>query len=349
MTTTHNTPPSNDDPLIEQRKKDHVEITRFKDVQSELTTGLERYHYMHRALPDLNLDAVDTAITVFGKRLAAPILISSMTGGILEGTPINRTLAAAAQHAGIAMGLGSQRAAIIRPELAETFRVRDVAPDILRFANVGAVQLNYGFTVDDYRRAVDMAETDALILHFNALQEAVQPEGDRDFSGLLPKLETLCRTIGVPVIAKEVGWGFSKEDIRRLVSVGVNAIDVAGAGGTSWSQVESFREMTEVQQTIARAFVGWGIPTADAIRYVREAAPDMPIFASGGLKDGIDVAKCITLGASLGGFAQRFIKVADQGVDAVIRLIEIVRQQLQITMFMTASADIAALRKAEMS
>lgn len=332
--------------VIERRKADHIRINLEENVQfPRLTTGLENYRFMHAALPEIDLDEVDTSLTLFGKRLRSPLLISSMTGGTGEASGINRTLAAAAQQTGIAMGLGSQRAAIARPELAATFKVRDVAPDILLFANVGAVQLNYGFGVDEYRRAVDMAEADALILHFNALQEAVQPEGDGNFKNLLPKIEALCKTIGVPVIAKEVGWGFSPNDARRLANVGIAAIDVAGAGGTSWSEVEYHRAPTAFHAQIARSFADWGIPTAQSIEYVREAAPGLTIIASGGLRDGIDVAKCIALGAAVGGLAGPFLKAAVQSLDATIDTIRILERQIQITMFAAGAPDIRALQK----
>ncbi|MGH2523361.1 MAG: type 2 isopentenyl-diphosphate Delta-isomerase, partial [Anaerolineales bacterium] len=278
-------------PATATRKADHIRINLEEDVRSGLTTGLERYRFIHQALPELDLASIDASGPLFGKTLRAPLLISSMTGGTDRAHAINRTLAAAAQSAGIAMGLGSQRAAIENPELAPTFQVRDVAPDILLFANLGAVQFNYGYGPDQCRRAVDMIGADALILHLNALQEAVQPEGDVNFSGLLKKIEAVCRALrpmGVPVIAKEVGWGFSERAARQLASAGVAAIDVAGAGGTSWSQVEMHRAKTESQKRIAAAFIDWGIPTADAIQNVRRAAPGLPIIASGGLRDGIE-------------------------------------------------------------
>src|SRR5690554_348209 len=221
----------------EQRKDDHIRINLEEHVPfPRLTTGLERYSFMHQAVPELDVAEVDLRSTFPGKPLQAPILISSMTGGTERAQGINRTLAEAAQEAGIAMGLGSQRAAIEDPSLGRTFQVREVAPDILLFANLGAVQLNYGYGVDECRRAVELIEADALVLHLNPLQEAVQPEGDTRFAGLLQRIEAVCRALPVPVIAKEVGWGFSEEDARLLAGAGVSAIDVAGAGGTSWSQ-----------------------------------------------------------------------------------------------------------------
>ena len=237
------------------RKADHIRINLEEEVRSGLTTGLQRYHFVHQALPELDLADVDLSLTVFEKMLRAPLLISSMTGGTGQARQINQALATAAQETGIAMGLGSQRAAIEQPDLAATFRVRQVAPDILLFANLGAVQLNYGYGVEQCQMAVDMIEADALILHLNALQEAVQPEGDTDFSGLLQKIETVCRSLSVPVIAKEVGWGISKRAARQLAEAGVAAIDVAGAGGTSWTQVEMHRAKNESEARLAAAFI----------------------------------------------------------------------------------------------
>jgi isopentenyl-diphosphate delta-isomerase len=326
------------------RKADHIRINLEEDVRSGLTTGLERYQFMHQALPELDLKAVDTRGNWFGKTLRLPLLISSMTGGTEAARALNRTLAAAAHSAGIAMGLGSQRAAIEDPALAATFQVRDVAPDILLFANLGAVQFNYGYGVDQCRRAVDMIQADALILHLNALQEAVQPEGDSNFSGLLAKIEAVCRALPVPVIGKEVGWGMSEQAARQLASAGVQAIDVAGAGGTSWSQVEMHRARTETQKRVAAAFLGWGIPTADAIQNVRRAAPQLPVIASGGLRDGIDVAKCIALGAGLAGLAGPFLKAAAVSLDAAQEAIAEIGRELRIAMFAAGAGSLAQLQ-----
>jgi isopentenyl-diphosphate delta-isomerase len=326
------------------RKADHIRINLEEDVRSGLTTGLERYHFVHQALPELNLAEVDATVTWFGKSLQAPLLISSMTGGTEIASAINRTLAAAAQAAGIAMGLGSQRAAVENADLAPTFQVRDVAPDILLFANLGAVQFNYGYGVDQCRRAVDMIRADALVLHLNALQEAVQPEGDANFAGLLHKIEAVCRALPVPVIAKEVGWGMSEQAARALAAAGVAAIDVAGAGGTSWSQVEMHRARTESQKRVAAAFIDWGIPTAEAIQNVRRTAPGLPVIASGGLRDGIDVAKCLALGAGLGGLASPFLKAAAVSVEAVTEVAAELARELRIAMFAAGAGNIAQLQ-----
>lgn len=333
----------------EGRKLDHILINLEEDVQfPRLTTGLERYRFLHQALPELNLNDIDTRLTIFNKQLHSPILISSMTGGTDMARAINRNLAHAAQRNGIAMGLGSQRAAIEEGDLADSYAIRDIAPNILLFANIGAVQLNYGYGLDECRRAVDMIGADALILHFNVLQEAVQAEGDIDFAGLLVKVEAVCANLGVPVIAKEVGWGFSKVAARALAQAGVAAIDVAGAGGTSWSEVEYHRAPSAFHARVARSFADWGIPTADAIRYARSAAPDLPVFASGGLRDGIDIAKCLALGADLAGLASPFLRAASQSAEAVDELIRELKAQLRIAMLCTASSDLPSLRSAQL-
>ncbi len=330
----------------ERRKDDHIRINLEEEVQfPRVTTGLERYRFMHQAVPELDLDAVSTETTLFGRRLDSPLLISSMTGGTERAQLINRALAEAAQEARIAMGLGSQRAAIEDGSLDITYRVREIAPDVLLFANLGAVQLNYGYGIDECRRAVDLLQADALILHLNAVQEAVQPEGDTRFEGLLRRIETVCRQLEVPVIAKEVGWGISAQAARQLASAGVAAIDVAGAGGTSWSEVEYHRAPGARHANVARAFADWGIPTADSIGYVREGAPGLPVIASGGLRDGVDVAKCIALGAELGGIAGPFLRAAAESLDAVRDLIWELTTQLRIAMFASGAASIAALQQ----
>lgn len=331
--------------IHEKRKADHIRINLEEDVAfRSLTTGFEEYFFLHKALPELDLADVDTGRELFGKELKTPLLISSMTGGTARARQINRTLAQGAQAAGLAMGLGSQRAAIEDESLEDTYHVRDVAPDILLFANLGAVQLNYGYGVDECRRAVEMAGADALILHFNALQEAVQPEGDGDFSSLLPKVEDLCSKMEVPVIAKEVGWGFAEETARQLADAGVGAIDVAGAGGTSWSQVEMHRAPTARLARVAGAFIEWGIPTAISIQLCRRGAPSLPIFASGGIKSGIDVAKSIALGASVVGLAGDFLRAADNaGTDGVVELAGAITDELRVTMFCSGARTLEKL------
>ena len=333
---------------IDQRKADHIKINLEKDVRSALTTGLENYHFVHEALPELDLEEVDTSLRLFGKTLAAPILISSMTGGTADAETINLRLAEAAQEMKIAMGVGSQRAAIENPEQAKTFQVRRVAPDILLFANLGAVQLNYGYGIDQCRKAVDMIGADALILHSNPLQEAVQDAGDTNFAGLAKKIEEICRKMEVPVIAKEVGWGISERSAKLLADCGISAIDVAGAGGTSWSQVEMYRAPDEFTRELAATFVGWGIPTSDSILNVKKAVPDMTVFASGGIKDGLDIAKCLALGATLGGMAGQFLKAAAISTKSAVQMMKLTRRQIEVTMFAAGTKQIRELELAKL-
>lgn len=323
---------------IDQRKADHIKINLEQDVRSALTSGLEKYHFIHEALPELDLNRLNTTVNLFGKRLNSPILISSMTGGTAEAEILNLRLAEAAQACGIAMGVGSQRAAIEKPEQAKTFQVRKVAPDILLFANLGAVQFNYGYGIDQCRKAVDMIQADALYLHLNPLQEAVQDAGDTNFEGIAKKIEEVCKKLEVPVIAKEVGWGISERTAKLLNDCGVQAIDVAGAGGTSWSQVEMHRAPDEFTRQLAATFVGWGIPTAESILNVKRSVPDMTIFASGGIKDGLDIAKSIALGATLGGMAGQFLKAAAISTEKAIDIMKLTKRQIEVTMF-TAGAE----------
>lgn len=328
------------------RKADHIRINLEEDVQfPRLTTGLENYRFVHQALPELDLPAVDPSVTLLGKQLHFPLLISSMTGGTAQAEQINRNLAIAAQARGIAMGLGSQRTGLEVAETAETFRVRREAPDILLLANLGAVQLNKGYGVDHCRRAVEMIEADALILHLNPLQEVLQADGDRNWSGLLGKIESVCAGVGVPVVIKEVGWGISADLAGRLVEAGVAAIDVAGSGGTSWSEVEYHRAPTERLRRLARSFADWGIPTAESLAAVHQATPDLPVLASGGLRNGLDVAKCLALGASACGLASPFLKAAAISAEAVIETIDFLADELRIAMFCAGAGNLAALRE----
>lgn len=330
---------------IDQRKADHIKINLEQDVRSALSSGLEQYRFVHEALPELDLNRIDTSTHLFGKRLSAPILVSSMTGGTDSAHVINLRLAEAAQVCKVAMGVGSQRAAIEHPEQAKTFQVRNIAPDILLFANLGAVQFNYGYGIDECRKAVDMIQADALILHLNPLQEAVQDAGDTNFAGLAKKIEAVCKKINVPVIVKEVGWGISERSAKLLAECGVSAIDVAGAGGTSWSQVEMHRAPDEFTRQLAATFVGWGIPTAESILNVKKAAPNMTIFASGGIKDGLDIAKSIALGAALGGMAGQFLKAAAISTENVIEMMKLTQKQIEVTMF---AAGVGKFKELEM-
>jgi len=332
-----------------QRKSDHIKIVLEKNVKSGLTSGFEKYQFVHNALPEMDLNQVDLTTTFLNHAVKVPLLISSMTGGNEETGQINRTLAVVAQQAGMAMGVGSQRAGLEEPRSMESFKVRQFAPDILLFANVGAVQLNYGYSISDCQRAVDAIQADALFLHLNPLQEALQPEGNVDFSGLLKKIETVCKGLDVPVLVKEVGWGISAEVARRLASAGVSAIDVAGAGGTSWSQVEKFRIKDEMRRKVAEDFVEWGISTADCLVAVRQALPDMHLIVSGGIVSGIDAAKGIALGASIAGMAGCFLKAAMLSEARLMALVEEITFQMRVCMFSAGAKDIGSLKKVRLT
>ena len=253
-----------------KRKKEHLETTLNETVEfKEVTTGLDDYRFVHQALPEVDLAHIDLSALLFGKKLGAPLVISSMTGGIEAARQINRNLARAAQAMGVAMGVESQRSAIDDPRTASTYEVRDIASDILLFANLGAVQLNYGYGVSECRQAVHMIGADALILHLNPLQEALQHDGNTNFTGLLTRIEQVCQELPIPVIVKEVGWGISETIARKLADAGVAGIDVAGAGGTCWSEVERYRVHTDMDSNITTTFASWGIPTSDSIKMVR--------------------------------------------------------------------------------
>jgi isopentenyl-diphosphate delta-isomerase len=331
------------DTQINDRKFEHIRINLEEDVQSGITTGLENYRLIHQALPELNLADVDLSQSLFGKRQRVPVLVSSMTGGTESAARINQNLALAAQEVGLAMGVGSQRAAIKDPDVAHTFKVRQYAPDILLFANLGAVQFNYGYGVDECRQAIDMIEADALILHLNPLQEALQPEGDYDFSNLAGKIEAVIKKLSVPVIVKEVGWGMSRQTVRRLLDAGVSAIDVSGAGGTSWSQVEMHRIKDPYRAKTAAAFINWGIPTAESILNVRAESENLPVFASGGLKSGIDIVKSLALGANLGGMAGLFLKAANTSAETAVQTMQMIVDQVRIAMFAAGAANLSDL------
>lgn len=327
------------------RKADHLRICLDENVQCrEITTGLERYRFTHCCLPEIDRKDIDLTTTFLGKALGSPLLISSMTGGTDHAKTINYRLAAVAQHYRLAMGVGSQRVAVEHPNVAATFAVRTVAPDISLFANLGAVQLNYRYGLDECRRVVDDLEADALILHLNPLQECIQTKGDTNFRGLLGKIAVLCETLPIPVIAKEVGNGISAAMATKLMEAGVAAIDVAGAGGTSWALVESERATDDHQRRLGKTFADWGLPTAECLTAVRAIAPHIPLIASGGLRDGLEAAKAIALGANLVGMAFPFLQAAHASEEALYELVEILLAEMTTAMFCTGCGDLGALR-----
>ena len=328
-----------------QRKREHLDVALNNDLEFDgVATGLDDYWFVHQALPEVDLVSIDVSTSLLGKTLQAPLLISPMVGGIEASSRINRNLAQTAQTLGVAMGVGSQRCAIEEPELAYTYEVRDIAPDILLFANLGAVQLNYGYDVSECQRAVDMIGADGLVLHLNPLQEALQEGGDTRFAGILGRIKDICHGLKVPVIVKEVGYGISENAARRLAEAGVSGIDVAGAGGTTWSEMERHRANSRRAESIAAAFRSWGIPTAETIQMARRGATSQLIVASGGIRSGVDVAKAIALGADVAGIAMPLLTAADDSAEATIALLQQVIDELRISMFCVGASNIEALR-----
>lgn len=330
----------------QSRKADHLRVCLEDDVQCrQVTSGLERYRFTHCCLPELDYATVDCRTEFLGKSLNVPLLISSMTGGTDQAQMINYRLADIAQEYRLAMGVGSQRVAIENPAVSDSFTLRKLAPDALLFANIGAVQLNYTYGLEQCQKAVDLLQADALILHLNPVQEAVQTGGDKNFQGLFAKIEALCRQIPVPVIAKEVGNGISGVMAQRLIAAGVQAIDVAGAGGTSWAKVEAERAQDPKQRRLGQTFSDWGIPTAECLVQVRTVAPDIPLIASGGLRNGLDVAKTIALGADLAGLALPFLRAANESELALHQLMDILIAELTTALFCAGASNLAALRQ----
>ena len=347
MSDTKRSFPNEIDLKTETRKREHIETILSTNVAAKgIKTGFEDFSFEHCAMPQLDLGNIDLSTSVFGKSLRAPILISSMTGGASEGGIINKRLAECAQKLGLAMGIGSQRAGIENSSLSGTYSVRDVAPDILLFANLGAVQLNYGYGIDEARRAVDMIEADAIFIHLNPLQEAVQAEGDRDWRGIYEKIEDLISKVGVPVIVKEVGNGLSSDIVKKFISIGVSGVDVAGAGGTSWSEVEAERQSNPIIKKVAHSFSGWGIPTAYSLIEATRESGKIPVFASGGIRSGIDIGKAIRLGASLCGVAAPILGAADDNTETLVKHMHCLIEELRITAFCTGSCSLAELSRA---
>ncbi len=328
---------------IEARKSRHLDICLQEDVASHLDAGFSRVSLRHEALPECALEDVDCSGSLLGYPLAAPLIVSSMTGGTERAREINRNLAIAAEAAGVALALGSQRAALADPSLLGTYHVRDVAPRLVLFANLGAVQFNYGVSVDDVRRAIADVGANGLYLHLNPLQEALQVRGDTNFRDLLRPIGALCRALELPVIAKSVGSGISVRTAGRLLDAGVSAIDVAGAGGTSWARVEGRRAGDPEHEALAEAFAAWGYPTVDACVAIRAAFPHAVVIASGGVRTGVDVAKSLAIGANAAAAALPFLEPATISADAVLRRIERTIAALRIAMFASGTRRVGEL------
>jgi len=335
---------------IEQRKSEHVEVVLTRNVGfRSVTTGFETVRFEHVALPEQSLDGIDTSCRFLGRTMRAPLIVSSMTGGPARAERINVAIACACNSQGVGFGVGSQRIALESGEARGLGRnLRDLAPDVPILANFGAAQIGLGDGPELMRRAIDMIDADGLIIHLNSVQEAVQSGGDTDWRGLLAGIERMARSADRPIIVKEVGFGISGAIARRLWDAGVGIIDVAGAGGTNWAAVEAERATEPHNRAVADGFRDWGIPTLQALEAVRAACPEATIIASGGIRDGVDVAKAIRMGADLAGVAAGVLAAADDGEDALSRRLRVIIAQLRIACFATASADLPALRHARL-
>lgn len=332
------------DPSIPKRKADHLALCATNEVEfREKSTLLDDVRLVHAALPEMSVEDVDPSIELFGKRLRAPVVIAGMTGGTPEAAALNRDLARAAEHLGLAFGLGSQRAMVVHPEQAWTYRVREVAPSVLLFGNIGMVQARRMSTAA-IREMLDTVGADALCVHLNPAMELVQPGGDRDFRGGLETLGRLARELGRPVIAKETGCGISRAVGRALVDAGVAGIDVSGAGGTSWVAVET-RRAEGAARSLGEEFWDWGIPTGASVALCADLG--VPIIATGGMRSGLDVARAIALGASAGGLAAPALRAQRSGgYEGAVALLERVVASLRTAMLLTGSRTVADLRRA---
>jgi len=331
--------------LHSDRKQEHLKLSLNQESNNEhVVSGFEDYYFVHNALPEISLEEIDTRITLFNKELNLPLMISPMVGGIREAEKINKDLAKVASTAKIAMGVGSQRIAINDNSLNSTFKVRDIAPDIVLFANLGAVQLNYDFGVKECHKAVEMIGADALFLHLNPLQEALQVEGNYNFKNLLGKIKNICEKLDKPVFVREVGFGISAEVALKLKTAGVSGIDVGGSGGTSWLEIEKARLEKSNLKEAAQFFKNWGIPTAQSLLMVKESCPDIFIMASGGIRTGIDVAKAIALGADMAGIALPMLKYIKISQEACLNYLKEIETGLRIAMFCIGAANIRQLK-----
>ncbi len=332
---------------VEDRKLEGIQITLKEDVQAKsATTLLEDINLIHNALPEMNFDEIDTSITFLNHKFSAPLLIDAMTGGTKEAAKINGNLAAAAEKLDIGMGVGSQRAALNSQDMVETYAIaRKKAPSVFLIANIGGGQLVDGLHIKEIKNLIDMIKADAIAIHLNPLQELIQPEGEPRFKGVLKQISQLSSDLDIPVIVKEVGSGISREVAVKLEVAGVSAVNVAGLGGTSWAAVEHLR--AEKRKMKSKAELGsllwdWGIPTAASILEVKRVT-DLPVIASGGVRTGLDAAKCIVLGADLVGMAYPLLSAAVKSEKDVVAFIEKVMLEMKSVMFVTGAANIRDL------
>ena len=332
-----------------RRKADHIRISLTKNVNARrTTTGFEDIAFVHRALPGIEKQKIDTSTAVFNHRFRAPLIVGAITGGTKEAAKINATIAEAVEKLGLGMGVGSQRAAVEKKHLEDTFSsARKTAPNTFLIANLGGVQLVNGYGIKEVRTIMDMIDADALAIHLNALQEAVQPEGQTNFGGVLAEIGDISKSLGKPVIVKETGAGIAAEEAVKLENVGISGIDISGAGGTSWAGVEYYRTEGKkdiVQRKLGEVFWDWGIPTVASLVEVLQSV-NVPVIASGGVRDGLDIAKAVSLGASLTSFSQPALHAAVKGTREVENLLSLSIEELKTAMFLVGADSLQHLRK----
>jgi isopentenyl-diphosphate Delta-isomerase len=331
-----------------RRKKEHVSIVLNEDVECRSrTTGFERFEFEHNALPDINASDIDTSVEFVGKKLNFPFLVSCMTGGYSKSHMINKILAQICEERRIAFGVGSQRQALENPMYHKTYKiVRKIAPTIPVIGNIGAAEIANLKDATQIQKLVDMIEADAFAVHLNPLQEYLQPEGNTKYHGVLKGIELLVHQLSVPVIVKEVGAGISASAAQKLMDVGVSIIDVAGAGGTSWAGIEILRSN---EHSLANAFWNWGIPTVESIQAVRKLSKNIFLIGSGGIRNGIDIAKAIALGANMAASAAPILRALNEGGEKAVRkILDLWKKELRGVMFLTGSRNISYLRKVKL-
>ncbi|MFB3889006.1 MAG: type 2 isopentenyl-diphosphate Delta-isomerase [Candidatus Bathyarchaeia archaeon] len=331
----------------QKRKADHIEKCLNEDVQArEATTGFEDIHFIHRALPEISKQKIDLSTEVFGHRFNAPLIVGAMTGGTAEAEKINAAIAEAVEKLQLGMGVGSQRAALEDAKLAKTFAIaRKKAPTAFLIANIGGVQLVHGYGLREVKKAMDMIDADALAIHLNALQEAVQPEGQTNFEGVLAKIGEIAGQLDKPVIVKETGSGIAWEQAKKLEEAGVKAIDVAGVGGTSFAAVEYYRtrgKESSFQGGLGEVFWDWGIPTAASLAEITQTTK-ISVIASGGVRNGVDAAKALALGASLASVSQPVLKAAVKGAGETEKMLALLTEELRNVMFLTGAENVQRL------
>lgn len=331
----------------ENRKAEHISICLEEKAQArKVTTGFEDVQFVHRALPEVDKAKIDISTTVFDHKFSAPLIVGAMTGGTAEATRINAAIAEAVERLQLGMGVGSQRAAIEKPKLAKTFAIaRKKAPTAFLIANIGGVQLVRGYGVKEVKHVVEMIDADAVALHLNALHESIQPEGQTAFKGVLARICEVAGELDKPVIVKETGAGIAAEDAKKLEKAGVKAIDVGGAGGTSFAAVEYYRSETgSVQHFLGDVFWDWGIPTAASLAEATLTVK-IPVIASGGVRSGIDVAKALALNACLASVCQPALKAAIKNAKATERMLSFLIEELRNIMFLVGAEKVQDLTK----